>query len=404
VAATFKKQRVFMRGPGLTVCLVAACLLAGPQARAQAVSQLVYYSASSATLSQNTLDGVSSNGVKSTLFTATGIDLNKVTRCTAVAADASNEKLFFLDGAAGALWSVNLDGSGLALVKNGLTNFPTDLALDVPNQQIYYTTSSTVQQRNTVQRMDYTGNNNTVLFTATGAPPDNAVLRCTAIALDLSNSKIFIADAGARKIWSMSLTGGGVTPLFASAGATPTGMAVDAGNQQVYFTLSSPVQGSNLIERVNYNGSGLITLFTASGGVQRCTALDVDLAHDTIYLSDAGTAALWRVPLSGGSATSLLSGLGATAKKVRWFGGVTARPSPGIVSLQISGTQLIFNGTNGSAGGTYYVLTSTNVTTPLSQWLPVSTNVLASSGSFMITATNGYLPATPQQFYIIRVQ
>jgi len=41
-----------------------------------------------------------------------------------------------------ALWSVNLDGSGLALVRNHLTNAPLGIGLDVFSQKIYGTDSS----------------------------------------------------------------------------------------------------------------------------------------------------------------------------------------------------------------------------------------------------------------------
>jgi hypothetical protein len=391
-----------MQKLGLTSCLLLFCLLAGWRARAQAV----YYNGCSSVPAQNTLDTVSTNGAnQSILFTATGPDQNRVFRCTALAVDDLNGKLFLLDGAAGALWSLNLNGSGLTRVISGLTNFPTDLALDVLNQEIYYTTSSTIQGNNTVQRVNYAGNNNTTLFNATGGPEDDEVSRCTAIAVDVANSKIFVADAGARRIWSMDLAGGGVVPLVTATNSFPTDLALDEANHQVYFTLSSTVQNSNRIQRMNYDGAGLITLFAASGGVQRCTALDLDLAHDSIYLSDAGANTLWRIPTSGGSATPVLSGLTATAKKVRWFSGAEASPfSPDIVGLSLSGTNVTLNATNGLAGKTYYVLTSTNLTLPLSQWSLVSTSILGAGGPFTITATNAFTHNTPFQFYTLRLQ
>ena len=374
------------------------CLLAAWRARAGAI----YYNTSSSTTALNTLDRVATNGSGNTaLLIATGVDGNKLNRCTAMAVDGLNGKLFLLDGAANSLWSANLDGTALALVKNGLIGFPTDIALDVVNKKIYYTTSSTLQSSNTVQEVDYTGLNNNLLFTATGVSPGNGVSRCTAIALDVPNSKIFIADAGARKIWSMSVAGTSLVALATNTASTPTDVALDIANQQVYFTAGSPVQGSNFIQRVNYNASGLTTLFTASGSVQRCTALDLDLVHGGIYLSDAGANALWRVPIGGGTATSILSGLTATAKKVRYFS-VTGVPV--IVGITLAGTNVVFNGTNGYVGGTYYVLTSTNVALPLSQWSPISTNGLSAPGNFSITATNGLIPNAQRQFYILQVQ
>ena len=387
-------------------CLV-FCVFAALQMQAQ---QPIYYGTSSATLGSNTLDSVATNGTGNTiLFTATGIDFNKVNRCTAMAVDGLSGKLFLVDGFANAIWSVNLDGSGLTQIANGLTSYPTDLALDVLNQRIYFTTSSTIQSNNTIQIIDYTGNNNVTLFTATGpvANGGNGVSRCTAIAVDLSNSKIFLADAGAQEIWYMGLDGTGLAALAATApNSFPTDIALDPANQQVYFTVGSAVQSSNLIRRIRYGGTGLATVFTASGSVQRCTALDLDVPHGVAYLSDAGTntPALWRVLLGSGSAMPVLSALPATAKKVRFFSGPTTRPPPFLASIQLSGTNVVLNATNGFAGGTYYALMTTNLSTPLDQWLPVFTNVLGASGNFSLTVSNALGSQLPRQFYILQVQ
>jgi hypothetical protein len=390
----------------LTLGCLVFCLFACWRMQAQEL----YYGTSSATLASNTLDSVATNGSGNViLLTATGIDFNKVNRFTAIAVDGSNGKLFFVDGMANALWSVNLDGSGLTQVKGGLTSYPTDLALDVQNQKIFFTTSSTIQSNNTIQTIDYSGNNNAVLFTASGpvANGGNGVSRCTAIAVDLQNSKIFLADAGAQEVWSMTLDGNNLTALATTlSNSFPSDVAFDPAGQLVYFTVSSSIQSSNLIQRMRYNGTGLQTIFTAQGSIQRCTALDLDLPSATIYLSDAGsnTPALWRLPLGGGSFTSVLSGITATAKKVRYFSGSATRPPPVLTSIQISGTNVVLNATNGFAGGTYYVLTSTNVNTPLNQWLPVFTNVLGASGSFTLTLSNALASQLPHQFYILQVQ
>ncbi len=374
---------------------LAFCLLVSGQVKAQPV----YYNTSSANPSQNTLSSVGTDGSSNTvLFTAGG----PVSRCTAMAVDALNGKLFLLDGQANALWRVNLDGTGLTLIKSGLTSFPSDLALDVLNQKIFLTTSSTVQADNTVQSLDYTGAGHSVLFTATGAG-GNGVSRCTAMALDLLHSRMFIADAGAQKVWRLDSAGNGLVELAATANSYPTGLAVDPTNQHVYFTASSAAQAFNSVQRVGYDGSGLTTTFAASGAVQRCTALDLDLRGANIYLSDAGANALWRIPLGGGSAALVLSGLPATAKKVRWFGGSTSRPPPGLTQILLSGANAVLSATNGFAGGTYYVLTTTNLATPLAQWIPILTNVLTTSGSFALTASNTVDVNSPRRFFILAV-
>jgi PKD repeat protein len=83
---------------------------------------------------------------------------------------------------------------------------------------------------------------------------------------------------------------------------------------------------------------------------------------------------------------------------------VPAQAQPDIASFSLSGTNLVLDGINGRAGGTYYVLMSTNLALPLSQWTPVATNVLGADGNFTITATNTVTHSVPQRFYILEAQ
>jgi hypothetical protein len=76
----------------------------------------------------------------------------------------------------------------------------------------------------------------------------------------------------------------------------------------------------------------------------------------------------------------------------------------GISAFSISGANFVVDATNGQSGLTYYVLASTNVTLPLNQWLPVTTNVLSANGNFIITVSNSFSRARPQQFYILKTQ
>jgi alpha-tubulin suppressor-like RCC1 family protein len=90
-----------------------------------------------------------------------------------------------------------------------------------------------------------------------------------------------------------------------------------------------------------------------------------------------------------------------------WFGldDVSVLPEPGIASIShLAGTNLVFNVNNGLSGGTYYVLTTTNVALPKNQWMPVATNISSASGNFTLTVTNAVDPKIPQQFYIIQMQ
>lgn len=300
-----------------------------PALRAQA--QTLYYGTSSAVTASNTVQSVVTNGTANALlFTASG----NVARCTAVAVDPLNSKLFLADGDSNQIWSLNLSGGALTPINSTLA-FASGLALDTVNQKIYYTTTSATLGSNKVQRMDYTGLNNTLLFTA-GGIDGNGVQRCTALALDPVNSLIFVADAGARAIWSMNLTGGNLTKVAGGLAGAPLDLAVDPANQFLYYVTSSATQTADAIGRIGYNGANGSLSFTATGssgnGVQRCTSLDLDLANARIYFSDAGSNALWSLPLAGGSPTLVKGGLtAATVKKVRLFipsnSGITAHLS-----------------------------------------------------------------------------
>jgi hypothetical protein len=66
----------------------------------------------------------------------------------------------------------------------------------------------------------------------------------------------------------------------------------------------------------------------------------------------------------------------------------------------VTGTSLTLSATNTGAG-TIYLLTSSNLTEPLSAWTPIWTNVLGGSGVFSTNLTNAVNPAYNQQFYLL---
>jgi len=67
---------------------------------------------------------------------------------------------------------------------------------------------------------------------------------------------------------------------------------------------------------------------------------------------------------------------------------------------EVSGGNLIFRGTGGTSNGTYYVLTSTNLTQPLSNRTRPLTNQF--DGNFIFT--NAFTPDAPRTFYRLQLQ
>jgi hypothetical protein len=66
----------------------------------------------------------------------------------------------------------------------------------------------------------------------------------------------------------------------------------------------------------------------------------------------------------------------------------------------MSGANLIFKGTNGTAGATYYVLSSTNLTLPRLSWKREQTNTFGFGGSFSVTNAIG----TGAKFFLLQLQ
>ena len=74
---------------------------------------------------------------------------------------------------------------------------------------------------------------------------------------------------------------------------------------------------------------------------------------------------------------------------------------PSFLAPVLSGTNLVFSGTGGTPGGSYVVVTSTNLAVPLPNWIPLATNSFDGSGNFSFT--NSISPATAAEYFVIEV-
>ena len=74
--------------------------------------------------------------------------------------------------------------------------------------------------------------------------------------------------------------------------------------------------------------------------------------------------------------------------------------APVINKVGTSAGNLIFGGTNGTPGGSYLVLTSTNLCTPIVKWISLATNNYDTNRIFFVT--NQIMPGTSQRFFCIQ--
>jgi hypothetical protein len=88
---------------------------------------------------------------------------------------------------------------------------------------------------------------------------------------------------------------------------------------------------------------------------------------------------------------------GTSQLNIGFLNVVAATSEPAISSVTESAGNLVFSGTNGTASGTYYVLTTTNLAT--TNWVRLTTNSFGANGSFSVT--NAISAGTPARFYRI---
>src|SRR5262249_20645458 len=80
---------------------------------------------------------------------------------------------------------------------------------------------------------------------------------------------------------------------------------------------------------------------------------------------------------------------------------VSGAALPRFTTVIPSGTNLVFNGTNGTPNAAFYVLQSTNITLPRINWTIAATNHFDGSGNFNFT--NAADSAIPRRFYLLEV-
>jgi hypothetical protein len=81
---------------------------------------------------------------------------------------------------------------------------------------------------------------------------------------------------------------------------------------------------------------------------------------------------------------------------------ISAVQKPGAVSISQTGNGVVISATNGMAGQTYILITSTNLFSPLDQWAPAATNALQTSGAFSVT--NSSNPGANQQYFLLQTR
>jgi len=186
-----------------------------------------------------------------------------------------------------------------------------------------------------------------------------------------------------------------VTSLSTVAPGSAAGLGV------LTVTANTTLGGTNVMKLNRTSGTNDVLSVGGSltyGGMLNVTNLSGTLtAGDSFKLFNA----------SGYAGTFITTNLPALGAGLAWDTSALAsgrlnvvlKPAPHITNVSLSGTNLLFSGTNGWANGTYELLMSTNLALAFTNWMPIATNAFDSNGHFNLT--NGINPDEPREFYIL---
>ncbi len=255
-----------------------------------------------------------------------------------------------------------------------------------------------------------------------------------------------IAEQNTNTITSIEKIGDGIWTLTGS-NTFVGGMTVSAGTLQVNNTTGSAT-GTNQVfvaSGATLSGSGIIGGLTAlddgatlapGDGIGTLTiSNELDLSDQTVLQFALGTASD-KVVVSGNLTLGGLlnitnpGGFGVGTYTLFAYGGALTMSSltiasapagfvctvstntPGQIQLivqlpappvfggiNLTGGNLVFSGTGGVSNATFYLLGSTNLDTPLTNWTRLLTNQFDGSGNFNIT--NVLDTNAPQDFYLL---
>lgn len=308
--------RRISRSWGLAALLTAVLALS-----AQAASPIkLFFDSASSTNTNDRLDRIDVDGTNLTALITTGV--GTWTQPETIQIDHANGYLYIADGGAGhQILRFNLDGTNKTVITSWThTGFSRGLALDRVNQKLYYCTqSTTVDADNTLVSINLSNNSATTL----GSGAANVASRPSGLAVDTERGYVYVSDfqtssATSQGIVRFNLDGSGRTqivthsPLSGGTSMTFPFLYADESTGHLYFTTNSTLD-SNLdrIARINWDGTGMTTLYSGATNFTQPYAIFVDKANGYIYMGDsnvgAALASLYRFNLDGSGGRLLMA-------------------------------------------------------------------------------------------------
>jgi autotransporter-associated beta strand protein len=193
----------------------------------------------------------------------------------------------------------------------------------------------------------------------------------------------------------VAIQSGGTLSCGATSGSLTFGNSLTLAAGATNFFAISAAPPTNLT--VNVNGaltSGGTLIVTNLGANPFAPGESFQLFNASSYNSGFANIVLPGLPAGLGWNTNGLNSSGTLSVVL------TARPFIGSIAFSSSGFML--TGTGGVAQADYYLLGTTNLASPLSNWTRLLTNQFDQNGNFNFT--NPITPNLPQRFYLIQGQ
>jgi hypothetical protein len=276
------------------------------------------------------------------------------------------------------------------VVENDQSNIG-DNNMDVDDSQFYFTSSQTTNTSEALLANLLSGS------TATSSTGGADVGTVSAI-----NDLIATSGTGAIAYYGNTLFGDSLNPTtplthgvveltIPLGGANPASNGYSLSNIKVFEGWTDHASFNDQHYTVSVSTDGVnFTYLHAVNFMPFTAANDVSPAGDQLastlvslsHLNVSGVKAI-RFALSAGLDANGALQEGQLIQEIEVFGSI---PAPVVISRPVvTGNGLIMSGSNGTAGSTYYVLSSTNVAAPLSTWTRVSTNTFDANGNFSVT-------------------
>ncbi|MCD9017894.1 DUF5050 domain-containing protein [Parachryseolinea silvisoli] len=211
-----------------------------------------------------------------------------------LAYDPEHQKVYFGDfevTGEGKIWSVNLDGTDLKVIVDGLYD-PYQISLDVENGKIYWAQDWDGDELGHIGRANLDGTDQEYVVTGDGW--------FYALAVDTKHDKIYYIDEDTEELYRANLDGSDATSILSDVSGY--GIQVDTGNDKIYF------ENAETLYRANLDGSNVEPINDGGG---RIYGIVVDNAEGRLYWSNRDTGEIFQANLDGTHKSVLKTGLGS---------------------------------------------------------------------------------------------